>query len=236
MTEDWLQLDRERFAELCANLNGKQIAEMFGVTPGAVYYRMRLYSINGSRYSRRFKPPREEIEALYRSMSMKKVAEHYGVGETTVFMYLKQLGIGGVSRTDRLLGKPKTLEHRMAMSQAMRASGSFAGSRNANWKGGVTKENLRGRSKAQYMEWKSAVYAKAGWKCQHCGLEHGAVCECCGHRVLLHAHHIKAFDKFPDLRYEPSNGLALCERCHWKVHYKESGELLETPESPSATA
>jgi hypothetical protein len=227
--KSWKDLTRQDFIDLAANYTGYKIAQMYGVTPAAVYYRFRMFGVTGKRSSRAFDPPKEELEALYGQMSMKKIAEHYGVGETAVFMRLKENGIGGISRADRLTGKPKTLEHRLAMSRGMRESGSFAGENNGRWKGGATSANLRGRSRAEYADWKNAVLANAKWKCQGCGLEHGHVCECCGHRVLLHAHHIQSFAEKPELRYEPANGQALCERCHWKVHHKQLGELLETP-------
>lgn len=229
MNKHWKDLTRQDFIDLNAKYSGTQIAQMFGVTPGAVYYRFRMFGVNPARSSRKFNPPKEEIEDLYKRMSMKEIASHYKVGETTVFMYLKSIGVDGISRSERLTGKPKSLQHRLAMSRSARESKSRVGELNGNWKGGVSSENLRGRSRTAYFEWKNAVIANAQWKCQGCGLEHGHVCQCCGHRVLLHAHHIKPFSEMPELRYEPSNGMALCERCHWKVHHDKSGELLETP-------
>lgn len=225
----WKDLNRQDFIDLSAALNGAQIARKFGVTPGAVYYRFQMFGINPQRSTRKFKPPIEEIAELYKRMSMKELADHYGVGETAVFMYLKANGVGGISRSERLSGKPKTLEHRLAMSRGMRESGSFVGENNGRWKGGVSSTNKRGRSRAEYFDWKKAVFANAAWKCQGCGKEHGVVCDCCGHRILLQAHHKVPFAERPDLRYEPSNGMALCERCHWQVHHEKLGELLETP-------
>lgn len=224
----WKDLSRQEFIELNNLMNGKDIANAFNVTPGAVYYRQRLFGLLASR-KRRFDPPADELRALYESMSMADIAKHYGVGETVVFMRLKDHGIGGIGRSERLSGKPKSIEHRLAMSRAQREKGSHSGERNGNWKGGSSTENLRGRSKAAYFEWKSAVLAKAQWKCQGCGKEHGHVCECCGHRILLQAHHLVAFSVDHSLRYEPSNGKALCERCHWLEHHKQLGEFGGTP-------
>lgn len=225
----WQELNRQDFIDMNATMNGSQIARQFGVTSGAVYYRFRMFGVNATRASKKFMPAKDEIEALYKTMSMKELAKHYCVSETTVFMYLKLIGVEPISRSERLTGKPKTLEHRMAMSRGMRESGSFKGEKNANWQGGLTSTNLRGRSKAEYFDWKNTVLANAQWKCAECSLEHGHVCDCCGHRVLLHAHHVKSFADHPQLRYEPSNGVALCERCHKKLHQDQSCELLETP-------
>lgn len=220
MKKSWSQLEKQDFVELNKNLTAPDIAKMFGVTSGAVYYRFRMFGINPGKRNRKFNPPREELAVLYEKMPMLEIAKHYGVGETAVFMRLKEHGIGGISRSERLSGKPKSLNHRLAMSASARASGIRSGERNGNWKGGVAKDGLRARSKAAYMEWKSAVFAKAQWKCEGCSKEHGSVCVCCGHRTLLHAHHIIPFSEKPELRYEPSNGKALCEQCHWKEHHE----------------
>jgi hypothetical protein len=232
----WQELNRQDFIDMNATMTGSEIARQFGVTSGAVYYRFRMFGINGTRSSKRFAPAKDEITSLYQTMSMKELAKHYGVGETAVFMYLKLIGVDPISRSDRLSGKPKSLEHRLAMSRARRVSGLSSGEKNGNWQGGVSSANLRGRSKAAYFDWKNAVLANAVWKCQGCSLDHGHVCECCGHRVLLHAHHVKPYANHPQLRYDVSNGLALCERCHKKVHHNQSGELLEIPESQATTA
>ena len=38
----------------------------------------------------------------------------------------------------------------------------------------------------------------------------------------LHVHHIKSFDKFPELRTELENGITLCGDCHYEIHYNLS--------------
>lgn len=45
-------------------------------------------------------------------------------------------------------------------------------------------------------------------------------CVKCGEKINLNVHHIKAFAKYPELRFDADNGITLCKRCHRKVHQK----------------
>jgi len=79
---------------------------------------------------------------------------------------------------------------------------STAGSNNPRWKGGKSK-----RSNRQH-KWATAVISRDMAICQHCGTA----------GVELHAHHIKSFNEYPELRWDINNGLTLCCHCHWAVH------------------
>lgn len=218
MGKEWQDLTRQDFVRLNAEMSGVEIGLMYGVHHNAVYYRLKAYGISTTKKRRRFDPPKAELESLYKSKSMREIADHYGVGETVVFMRCKEHGIGGISTSDRLSGKPKTLAHRLAMSRSTMRSGIRSGERNGNWKGGITSESRKARSSVAYHAWKAAVLGGANWRCQGCGKEHGAVCECCGSRVRLHAHHVVPFSIDEAKRYEVTNGKALCERCHFLEH------------------
>ena len=63
----------------------------------------------------------------------------------------------------------------------------------------------------KYWEWRDAVKEKDSWKCQHCG---------CEERKILHAHHIIAWEKDKNLRFDISNGMTLCKHCHAKEENK----------------
>lgn len=223
MKDAWLDLTRQDLIKLRKTMTGLQIAEKYGVHHNAVYYRMRMFGLTKPRASREFNPPKEELAALYRDKSMADVAKHYGVGETIVFSRLRDYRIPLISKSERMTGKPKSLAHRLAMSKSALLSGVRAGPRNGNWKGGKSGANKAARSKAAYHEWKAAVLERAKWKCSRCKSEHGSLCKHCGHRVLLHAHHIKPFDTHPERRYDTKNGVALCQRCHMTEHHIEIG-------------
>lgn len=240
MRKDWKTLPREEFDELIKKYPAKKIAEMFGVTFGAVYYRIRTYgmSLRGHKDPRRptgpsrsFQPPKKELENLLQQMSMRDIAKHYGVSETVVFTRVKQYGLEGPSRSERLkvYAKNRPPSHNQKIADSLTL---LTGPLAAGWKGGITEERKLARGTKKYMQWKLSVIKRDGFKCVRCGVEQGHVCECCGSRILLHAHHIKSFAENHELRYDVNNGISLCSICHWKEHNGKQGELLETPESP----
>lgn len=64
------------------------------------------------------------------------------------------------------------------------------------------------RNSRQYKKWRRQVYERDNFRCQICGQVGGN----------LNAHHIKTFKDYPELRFELSNGITLCERCHRDLH------------------
>ncbi len=232
-TRTWKTLDRNDMIALFADKPATAIAAMFGVTPGAVYHRLKAFGIGAKEVGKHspgpkksFDPPKEELVALYATKSMAQIAAFYGVGESVVFTRLKAHGIGGISRSARLSGVCKSAEHVEKMRNRITDQ---SGDKNPNWKGGVSSEAKRARSRSEYRDWKLAVLQRASFKCERCGVEQGSVCKCCGARTVLHAHHKVQFAVDPSLRYVVENGIALCNRCHHQEHFGKSGELLETP-------
>jgi 5-methylcytosine-specific restriction endonuclease McrA len=71
------------------------------------------------------------------------------------------------------------------------------------------------RDSAAYREWRAAVYRRDKYTCQRCG-------ERSTRKNRLHAHHIKYWADYPELRFEVSNGLLLCGSCHAKEHFNVS--------------
>lgn len=67
---------------------------------------------------------------------------------------------------------------------------------------------------ADSLEWKKKVMEKYNSTCQHCGATQEEYFKKTGDS--LEGHHIKSWEKFPELRYDIDNGLLLCSPCHMK--------------------
>lgn len=96
-------------------------------------------------------------------------------------------------------------------------SRSLKGVNAPNWKGGVSSKNERERKSRKYIRWRSAVFKRDDYTCQHCGVR-GAE---------LHADHIKQFAIYKKERYNVDNGRTLCVSCHKETHtYGNKAEKL----------
>lgn len=69
-------------------------------------------------------------------------------------------------------------------------------------------ENPVDRNLTEAKRWRKAVYIRDSFTCVACG-RHGGD---------LNAHHLDAYDTFPDKRFSVENGVTLCPACHIKFH------------------
>lgn len=92
---------------------------------------------------------------------------------------------------------------------------SRVGDRSPTWKGGLTPKNVKIRNSKEMSEWRLLVFKRDLFICQDCMSKCGN-----GKNVVLHAHHIKSFSEFPELRFAVVNGITLCKECHYKRHTK----------------
>ena len=61
----------------------------------------------------------------------------------------------------------------------------------------------------EHAAWSKAIRARDKYECQECG---------CKDKKKLHAHHIKDWESYHELRYNITNGETLCRECHAKRH------------------
>ena len=87
-----------------------------------------------------------------------------------------------------------------------------------------------GKGELRYKTWRKNVFELNKAKK---GLSKYYVCEKCNKKRkttrVLHAHHIKSWDKFPKDRYNRDNGVVLCIKCHNAFHRKYKFEALSNP-------
>jgi hypothetical protein len=112
------------------------------------------------------------------------------------------------------LGRKHTAEHTEKSRQKM--IGLLVGSKNPNWKNGATPLQKLIRESREMKLWKLEVFERDRYTCQECGDKSGG---------NLQANHIKRFATHPELRFELTNGITLCKKCHEAIRHKE--EQLE---------
>lgn len=92
----------------------------------------------------------------------------------------------------------KTLEYRIKESLKHTKETVFNGFRQKN--------RMKEMGRKEYIKWRKAVLARDNYICQKCNAIN-----------KLEAHHIKPYATFPELRFEVSNGIIYCEKCHQAI-------------------
>lgn len=78
------------------------------------------------------------------------------------------------------------------------------------------KKRVRHYDTYKHRTWREKVLRRAKYKCQECA-RFGKT------TTATTAHHVLTIDERPDLRYDVSNGMALCASCHNKMHPEKGG-------------
>ena len=80
-----------------------------------------------------------------------------------------------------------------------------------------TKEDYRLRNSENYKKWRASVFERDGYQCQN------PTCKYCGNgeEAKLHAHHIKRWSNYKDLRFDVDNGITYCEDYHMKEAHRK---------------
>jgi len=84
----------------------------------------------------------------------------------------------------------------------------LSGKDHGNWNGGITGERQSRMTKADYKNWRIAVYERDKYTCQKCGQNGGK----------LNAHHIHNYADNKAQAIDLKNGITLCTTCHALFH------------------
>lgn len=95
------------------------------------------------------------------------------------------------------------------LSVRKKISETKKGSKNPNWKGGISPINNLIRNSAEMRLWRISVFERDNYTCIWCGARNGN-----GKNIVLQADHIKPFALYPELRFAIDNGRTLCIDCH----------------------
>ena len=109
-------------------------------------------------------------------------------------------------------GYGHSISSRIKMSLANKGKHYSPGTEFKGSKTNSTFQKLRWGLK--YRLWQVAIYKRDSYTCRGCG-------ERCSSKSMV-AHHILSFNRFPEFRYAPPNGVTLCRKCHAKIHNKNA--------------
>jgi len=98
----------------------------------------------------------------------------------------------------------------------------YSGENHPSYKPTARRRNRGG----SHHKWVNAVISRDKATCQHCGAK----------GVELHAHHIKPYRDYPELRFDVSNGLTLCYSCHWNLHTALNEKAVNSVDTRPAKA
>jgi 5-methylcytosine-specific restriction endonuclease McrA len=88
-------------------------------------------------------------------------------------------------------------------SRSCRAKYLHTGSKNTNWKGGISSERDRMKTSDFYKKWRMKVFERDWFTCL-----------LCGSKIKIEAHHIIPLRENSKLCVKAGNGFTLCEKCH----------------------
>jgi hypothetical protein len=102
----------------------------------------------------------------------------------------------------------KSLGHKLSLESRLKIKKSKIGKKNPNWKGGISDINKKIRTSMIYRQWQNIIFKRDNYKCCICGKK----------SKNLNGHHLCGFSEFPELRFNPDNGVTICKKCHDYFH------------------
>lgn len=195
----------------------------------------------------------EDIHRLYltQNLSINETAILLNVNSYSLAIYIKNSGLAKASPTaKKLIGRtlkeetklliskkvkelyrsghynqfaPKVMSDESRKKMSLARLGRFGKEQHWNWKGGISPRDI---SSNRYKLWRLSVFERDEYTCQKCQHHNSP-----GNRKTLNAHHIVPWSRCVEKRYDISNGLTLCQSCHFAIHtneyWKQNGGVLK---------
>lgn len=151
-------------------------------------------------------------EYVIKKRTTPEIAAQFHCLATNIQFFLKKFGI-----PRRNISDTRAIKHWGCSGRLNPMYGKY-GELNPRWDGGHSPERQTMYARAMWKELKKTILKRDNYRCQDCGgvntTNNGLV-----------VHHIKAWARHPDLRFEPTNLVTLCERCH-KLRHKPIARVL----------
>jgi len=144
-------------------------------------------------------------EYAQKNKSAGEIANQFNITEAAIFFWLRKHQIKRRSMSE--IRKKKY----WGLSGKVNGMYGITGSKSPNWRGGGTPERQAAYTKFAWKELAKSILKRDNYKCQKCRVGHIK-----GNKLVVH--HIKGWAKYSDLRFEPTNLLTLCEKCHKIIH------------------
>ena len=211
----------------------KDIADDCGTSTDVIYDWLKKYNIKTNRYTE--KPDKKILENLYikELKSTREIAKILGCSRSAVINWLKKYEIpmrtisesnhnyfkykgGKKIQSEKVKKDWENDKYRNLQSEIKKElfknnpelkiqhSAKMQGIDISEWNGFSELETRRIRKSLDYKNWQNEVFKRDDYTCQCCGKRGG----------VLHAHHLESFSDNPDLRFDISNRITLCENCH----------------------
>lgn len=167
---------------------------------------------------------KDELYEMYcvKHMTSEEIGILYDTTGNTIISLVRKYGIKVPTRRELLQvyynkkgGREKFREYGQRLENRIFSSCVNRGISIEEFDGFSSDDETLKRKNSEYREWRNKVFERDGYTCQCCS-KHGG---------NLNAHHIKNFKSYPELRYEISNGITLCEKCHL-LGYEDSFHTL----------
>lgn len=201
-----------------------KVSKLTGVGFGTVRKYLKQENIPIRNDKKLFTPEqKQQMINLYNTpASLKTVAKEFNCDVKSITNAMDSIGF-----KRRETSKQLTNPYKDNPAFRERRRNELRGENSVNWKGGVSDLQYAIRCLPEYRIWRSAVFARDKFTCQHCGKQSTE-----NEKVMLHAHHIQYLDyiiKAYNLKntieaincgklWDVSNGKVLCSSCHTVWH------------------